>query len=170
MAPTVVLGTLKLVMTSFDLGGRRPTLYSGEPSLSPTDHTCQISTLSDENCGRETVTYTVAWGMSQSARSDIRSTLLSQVVTKCTLPTAAFEPLFQPFGLSWESTIAVGPLFQPFGLSWKQPILLNLDLCSGQLGWAETYKWPRRSWRRRSLKLICQFVMRNMLRLIKLEK
>ena len=59
MTPSVFFGILKLVMTSFDLGGRRPTLYSGRHNGSPVDHPCQILALWDANCGRDAVTDTI---------------------------------------------------------------------------------------------------------------
>ena len=59
MTPSVVLGILELVMTSFDLGGRRPTLYSGDHSPAPGDHSCQVSILWDVNCGHDAGSYTV---------------------------------------------------------------------------------------------------------------
>ena len=59
MTPSVIFGTLKLVMTSFDLGGRRPTLYSGRHNGTPGDHPCKILAPCDVNCGRESAKYVV---------------------------------------------------------------------------------------------------------------
>ena len=59
MTPSVFFGILKLVMTSFDLGGRRPSLYSGKHFLPPIDPPCQILTSLDVNCGRDAHSYSV---------------------------------------------------------------------------------------------------------------
>ena len=60
MTPSVIFGTLKLVITSFDLGGRRSTLYSGGPWSNPGDHPCRFSAHWDNWCGRESRTYLVS--------------------------------------------------------------------------------------------------------------
>ena len=60
MTSSVVFGKLILVVTSFDLGGRRPTFYSERHNGSPVDHSCQISDLWDVNCGRESTLHRVS--------------------------------------------------------------------------------------------------------------